>query len=325
MLFAFAAHAQDENIYRNIIYKAETELTKGNYKAAVKQYQTAFRVEKNPFSSDLINAFKAALLSGSRKEIKSLWVEGRNDVYFVKQVKKDELLLSYTHPSLRKKVRSYSVIEWPKTRLEQITDSILNEDQALRNRCPNNLRSECIELFKQRDSVHVFFLRDLLLAKPYTRKDLSSSVLKCLNIIALHARRFGYTTLDSLFISYTKKGFIRPNLYAGLNTYQTDLSEDTKKKLAALPKLGFGQSYIQINDTAFLIRLPDSMTAIYNKNRHDLLMDDVHREMAKFRFAWSQPLFKKSFADLGLFNAKEHMSKNEEKELIDRLRPILIQ
>jgi hypothetical protein len=311
--------AQNVKQYYKHISRAEKKLIENEFVGSVKEYKRALS-SKMYFDSDLMNAFKTSLLAKSNGDIILFWNRMKTNPVLVSRLKNDETLLTYPSNIVREEIRQLKEPEYVKSKLESITDSVLNVDQSARHRCGYNFKKECIDLFRSTDSINIYYLDSLLSKGRYSRSELSGnggSAIYSIYIVALHARRFGHTNLDSILINYIKKGDIKPYWYAVLNADISDLSYAIKEKLSAIPKLGLGYFYIGINDKIVEFKANDSLIAIFNKNRKGLYMDDVETEMAKLKFVQSTPLFKNSPKSLGIDLRNFVMSAKEAKEMIE--------
>jgi hypothetical protein len=311
--------AQKVKKYYNHLHKAEKRLIENKYLPAVRHYKKAFGVNMY-FDSDLMNAFRTALLAKKKAGIIFFWNKIKTKPVIVAQLKTNDAILNYPSNIVAAEIKQINEPEYIKTNLEKIADSILSVDQSARHRCGDNLKKECIELFQNIDSTNIYFLESLLSKGKYNRWELSGNwdaAIYGFFIVAKHARRFGHTNLDSILISYIKKGYIKPYWFAVLNGQQTDLPTVAQEKLSALPKLGLGYFYMGINDTIVEFKTNDSLVSVFNKNRKSLFMDDVKTELAKLRFAQSNPLFRNSQKSLGINLQVFPMSEKEAKTMIE--------
>lgn len=312
----FVNNVSSQNVkgYYKSVFRAEKYLIENNYKKAVRFYKRAFRTGLE-FQSDLSNAFKSALLAENKRSVGFFWKAIKISPVLVEKLTHSPEVLNHKFNTVAEDMKQYKKTEPLQGYLERITDSILKVDQQARHICGNNLKKECIEIFKKTDSINIYFLENLLIKGNYQKIDLTDKALFNINVIALHSRRFGYTNLDSLFLEYIHLGYIKPIWYAHLNLYRSDFTE-LNTKLTSIPRLGIGDYYMFINDTVIEFKRNDSSISILNGRRKPLFIEDVELEIKLAKFAYSNPLFKNSKKDFCIEYMSWQMSEAEKKEMI---------
>lgn len=305
--------------YYKYVYEAEQLLVLSRFDSACIKYQVAFKYSV-PLYSDLKNAFKCALLGNNKKMIHFFWKKMTFFPELVSNIKETPDVLNHKNNIVRPQIIKYSkAIE--KTRVDTLLDSIKKADQLSRNECGDNNSKMCIDKFRRIDSTNIKKIYEILSSNSNNKTVYGQNVLHAIFLIAWHARRWGYTDLDSTIASFISKGFMKPFFLAKLISYRSDFDAVNSEYLDKQMNIGFGTLYWAINDTVLLFRPFEKNTLDeINSNRTKLYMDDALSEVIKIKFIKQNELFRFSGEDLGVDAMTTIMTKEDLNEIVADLK-----
>ena len=257
-------------------------------------------------------------MSNRRKDINFFWKKFKRYPDLVRQLKSNSLIVNSIPENIRKQITAYQVLR-PTTKLELLLDSVHNVDQEARRKCPRNLDKNCQAQFIKVDNSNIKYVAGLIKDIHFSEAIYGEDCLKTIFLVGLHARRWGYTDMDSTLFKWVQSGYTKPSYLAQLVTYRSDLDSVNKCCISDNVNLGFGATTWVLGNHLLEFNQYDSTIARINYDRQRYLMDDVKRDVNKQFLVLTNRFFKNSSSDFNLEFINMQVSEQEFKSIYDDL------
>ncbi len=312
--------SNDAKNYYQLLYKAYSSITVGDYELASRQYFIICSEHiKYAKPRDLRNYFKCAILSKKRELIAEFLKNAEKYNYYIEM---DERLKNLISDSLSNNEETQNLLKLNSARkvnnpFDHIIDSLLLIDQSARNKC-GGYNLKCVKSIISSDINSALFFKDFLANRKFQFElSLSENSFIQMHVMLMHWRQWGISWFDSILLSALKNGEYSPDYFASLIDYRSGV-DSVDLKFSKLKFYGHEYQCLRINDTTIIFRLKDSVINKINENRLEIHQFFLGMERQFYTYLMGSKYFR--YLDFGMNSLSFSMGRKEGENFIRSLK-----